>query len=360
MKNNKLINWLATIALFWSLTAQAVVVPDLYQTQLPVSDLSTQTMQQTFPKALLQILIKVTGNTQIATLPDIKQALTTAGTVVDKYNYLEKTTPDGQKQLSLEVKFDPKSVQQLLTTTNQPIWGVNRPLILIWLEVTDQNGDNIISSSNNDGAVTKTLEQNAKQLGLPIILPMMDLQDINNVSTSDITESNLSAIKIASDRYQVNTIVLGHIIQTPNQTWQSSWSLMVAGDVINWNFNANSVVEILTTLTDNMATALAQRFAIQSNNSLSSALTNKVTILVANVNGLNQYADILNYLQSLSAVSKATVINVGPGHVKLQITCADGAEKLVNAIGSENRLSATPPVSNEPNINLFYRWNGNK
>ena len=290
-----------------------------------------------------QVLIKVSGNTEIAILPAVKATLTTANSIVDSYSY----TNNDQNGLFLKINFNPKSIQQILSNTNQALWGEERPLLLVWLDVT-----NNILTNNSNNAINTALQDNAKRLGLPIMLPAMDLQDLNDISTNDIEQLNLTAIKSASKRYNVNTILAGSLHQTPPDNWQSSWSLLINGKVIHWDINGNNLNQILTTVTNNIAGELAARLAVLSN----SNVHNQIKILVTGITGLNQYADVIKYLQSLNTVTQVKLIDVGPNYITLQVTSLDGQEKLTNIINLDHKLIADQTATNNTNVDLTYHW----
>ena len=107
-------------------------IQDIYTTSLPVANRSTQTLNQALPKALGAVLIKLSGNPGIITLPNIQPALTQASKLVQSYSFQQapaKTTTD--QPLMLQVSFDKDAVRNLLQNNHKAIWSPNRPLTLI-------------------------------------------------------------------------------------------------------------------------------------------------------------------------------------------------------------------------------------
>jgi len=346
MKNNKFIVCLSVLLLLYTVSVQAVIVPSLYEAQLPAADFSDQARQQVFSGALQQVLIKVSGNVAIATLPEIQSKLESADSLVSSYDYVENDS-----KILLDVKFNHQGVQQILRDAKQALWGNNRPLILVWLDVDDGNSDNILAS-NSDSFVVSVLKSNADRLGLPIVLPMMDLQDFNSVSMQDIKQTNLPVVQTASQRYGVNTVLVGYIFKSPQTSWQSKWTLLTNGNTENWDIVGKDIEQILTKATNNVASTLAAQFAILNDN----ALQTQLTVLVTGVTDLDEYAAVVKYLHSLNTVADIELVNVSPNYVKFQVTSIDGTQGLTDAIDYSNKLITIQPVIEDTKADLFYHW----
>ncbi|KPJ67210.1 MAG: hypothetical protein AMJ43_04885 [Coxiella sp. DG_40] len=345
MKNNKFIIFLSALLLLYTISIQAVIVSSLYEVQLPVTDLSDQTRLQAFSKALQQVLIKVTGNVAIATLPEIQSELESAESLISSYSYIE----NDDKTL-LDVKFNHKEVQQILRNAKQALWGDNRPPIIIWLDVDDGNSNNILAS-NSDSFLVSVLNNNADRLGLPIVLPEMDSQDLNNISTNDIEQTNLSAIQTCSQRYDVNTILVGYISKSSQTNWQSKWTLLTNGNTENWVITGDDIEQILTKATNNVASILASQFAILNDN----ALQTQLTVIVTGITNLDEYAALVKYLHSLNTITDIEPVTISPDQIKFQVTSTDGAQGLTNAINHSDKL-VTIPFIQDTKADLFYHW----
>ncbi len=345
MKNNIFIT-LFIFFLLWIPSASAVIVPKLYAVELPIADFSQAARQQAFPKALQQVLIKTSGNAEIASLPEIQASLSSAYSLINSYSYSEPDTDNGkQQQLFLNVKFNPKGIEQLLNNAKQGLWGNNRPLILTWLDI-----DDTIIASNNDDDIVNALIDNAKRLGLPIILPVTDLPDFNNISTENIKQLNISAIKKTSKRYNTDTILVGYITKVEPDNWQGSWTLLLNDSIVHWDITGINPTQILTKAMNNVANSLSTQFAVLND----SATRKQLTVLITGVTGLNEYSDISKYLRGLNTVTEVDLTDAGPNYVKLQVTNIGGIKALVNATNTDNKLILDQSDTEDPNIDIIY------
>jgi hypothetical protein len=337
--------------LFWFTASHAVIVPALYSSQILVADYSATTRHQAFATALQQVLIKVSGNSKVITLPGIQDNMAQADSMVQSYSYSEQEGSDNQKTLLLQVEFNAKAVQQILHDANQAVWNRDRPLVLVWLDITDPEGNSNLIDNNNP--IIKILEDNAKLRGIPIILPLLDLDDLNNVTTNDIATNNLAAIKTASTRYNTNTILIGNIANLADGKWQSEWTLLNNDATSNWTITNDDINQVLTNITDDVADTLAAHSAVVSN----AVVSKQITVFINNVNDLNTYVAVIKYLLRLNTVTKIQLLSVNPIGIKLRVTSQGGLTQLTQAINQDRKqLTSTTTQDDDTDVDVTYKW----
>src|SRR3989339_1764491 len=142
MKNK--FKWIILLSsLIFCLSAQADVVAHLNTAQLPVADHSSQALNQAFSTAFDDVLIKMTGNPSIGTLPAIQSAKSNIKRYVQSFNYVTQTPKasiaEGQSiqtaQLFLQITFDKTALKHLIQQAGQTIWDPNRPQTLVWIKI---------------------------------------------------------------------------------------------------------------------------------------------------------------------------------------------------------------------------------
>ena len=87
------------------------------------------------------------------------------------------------------------------------MWGSLRPNVLLWL--IDEKGlnRNIISNSSSS-SLPQAINAFSNERGLPIMMPLMDFTDANQIKTSDIWGRFQQPIEEASSRYLAEAIVV--------------------------------------------------------------------------------------------------------------------------------------------------------
>ena len=317
-----------------SMQAIADVVPTLYQADYPVTDRTAKVREQAIPIALRQVFTKVTGNPEIATLSSVQDALSKANTYVQSYSYIQ----GADDQWLLHVTFDSTDVDQLLRQAGQAIWGKDRPTTVVWL-VAQTGKDRNLVASDDDTEAGKALQNSAQQYGLPITLPLGDLEDMFRVSVSDVWNLDPSIIKQSAKRYNDKNVLIGRVEQRiVGNTWNGQWLFSLNGEPMRWKTQGKTLDQTLNAAMSDVAEAMAARFAVLSDN----ALKQKITLEVTDVDGLDTYADVMKYLHSLEPVTEVEVADLEPDMVQFYVTSLGGEQALANAINTDHRLIAVP------------------
>jgi hypothetical protein len=92
-------------------------VAEDFQAEIIVKDRTTEVLQEALQLALEQVLVKTSGDPQVADIGTVHDHLAEAQNYVDRYEYLPDPNDPSHQKLILQVKFSPKSVRQLLQHT---------------------------------------------------------------------------------------------------------------------------------------------------------------------------------------------------------------------------------------------------
>lgn len=342
---------LLIISLLLPATSQAVMLNDLFSARIPVTSQSAQQRVEAIPKALTRVLIKVSGNANVATLPAIKTKISNANGMVQQYSYIKqaKTDTDAAQQLFVKIDFEPQQIIALLHDARQAVWGKERPLLIAW--VTINNGQQTYLLGNNDTQADQ-LENDANGRGLPLTVPMMDIRDMSAVSTNDINQANIDKLTAASQRYGQGNVLIGQIQMIDGQQWQAQWMLYINDQRFSWQVNGASVAQVMNEGVAAVADSLAARFAILENPDANNA----VLLKVSQIDSASAYAAALRYLQKLAAVKDVEVVDVSAGQVTYKLQLLSSERALIQAIAINPKLK---PANNESlmgNNYLQYRW----
>lgn len=319
----------------------AVRVSSIYQATIPVASQSDLDKKQAAQDGLARVLIKVSGNNQIMeSYPFLKTALTQADVLAQQYSYSKNF---------LTIRYDVEGVNRLLREAAAPIWGQNRPLILVLLALESPDHPlDIIDSSNTD--IQTLLKQAAKDRGLPIILPMMDMTDLNQIATADVVAKAIPKLQLAVKRYVSNAILIGHVTQT-SEDINSEWLLVAGKDQINWTISGKSLAEIFTGVMNEVTDTLASHYAAIQTDVVQSQVVLRIT-------GIKQQADLMKlmkYLQHFSQVSDVQLASVVGNQVTLNISLRSGKQSFTQAIAVGKNLT---PIKNSDTLDdtLLYEW----
>ena len=337
------------LALFSGLVF-AVRVSLLYQAELPVSTQTVEERNQMIQQGLAQVLIKVSGDNQVLNNPSVKTHLNAADQLLEQFSYASSTT-NPQKPYLLQMDFDPEGVNKLLRTVGVPIWGQTRPLILVWLSYESPGHPAEIISTDSANNILQSLKQDADKRGLPIIFPVMDVTEINQISVNDIATMAVANLNTAAKRYASDAILIGRVRQDANQTYATQWKLVMGTDQWDWNITGKTMPDTLSTMIDNVTSKLASRYAVVMTNQP----TTKLLLQVEGITEANDLTDVMNYIKHLTAVTDVQLVKVDDSHAVLSINLRSSKESFTQAILLSNKFTPLPASTND--AILDYQWN---
>lgn len=136
----------------------------------------------------------------------------------DMYESCQSVSIDNDK---LEAVFDESKVRQILNAQGISSWeGMSEP-ILMWL-----SDGKTIFGADNDNAFVKDLLEKANQKHYKIMLPLMDLDDIQAVSSENILNHDVSSLAKASGRYGCSFFILGLLSQDESGGQKVKWEVL--------------------------------------------------------------------------------------------------------------------------------------
>jgi uncharacterized protein len=334
--------------LFISSSVYAVRVTTLYQAEIPVSSQSAQEKTHAIQDGLVRVLIKVSGNKQILEkYPALKASLSQADSLVQEYKYTSITGAAKSESNLLSLHFDPDGVNRLLREAGAPIWEANRPLILVWLAYQGLNHPvDIVDSAK--GLIQTQLKQSTGQRGLAVILPMMDMQDINTVTVNDVINKSLPTLQQAAARYDSNAMLVGHLSQN-NIDIESEWTLVLGADKWEWDVRGKSLQEVLNGLANNIADTLASRYATV----VTDAVQTQLSLKVAGVKQQNDLLQLIKYLQHLTSVADVQLASVAGSDVVLNVNLRGSKQAFIQVLAMGKKLI---PAQDTPSDGMAYQW----
>ncbi len=343
----------------WALTspALAVSVSHLYQGQVPISSQSLQERQQAYPKALEQVIKKVSGNSHIASLPAMSQLLSHSASYVQSFSY-ETTQPaesgDAKQQLLLNVQFSSVAVNAALKKHGQVVWGNNRPLTVAFVRIDTLPQTQTVLAAGSDNSALQTLQQLAKENGLPLLLPLMDLSDATVISLADFTPLKPAVFVEAGKRYGAEGELIGYVRQTAGQSWSAQWIYVLKDQQFQWETQASDLSALFSKALANLSNDLAARYGVLT----TSEAATKVNLLINGLASVNAYADAMDYLRSLPVVKSVDVSQVNGDSVVFSLMVQGGQAALAQAVSLGHQL--TPKVdavlSPQEEADLRYQW----
>ncbi len=329
-------------------TALAVRVTALYQGVLPATSQSATERNQLAGQALVQVLVKVSGNPAILTQPSIKAHLNSASSLMQEFSY---SSASGQtKPYFLQLNFDEEGINSILRDAGAPIWGQNRPLLLVWLEYEVPRHPPEIIGADSGNPISVLLKQNTDRRGVPVIFPAMDVQDLGQVSIHDVAIMDIPKLLNATKRYAGDAMLMGRIVQVADG-YNTQWKLIMGNDQWGWMITGKTIPDVLTTIADRVADTLAGRYATVITNQVQS----NVTLKIVNVTEADDFVQVMNYIKHLTPVADVQLVQITGSDMILKVSLRGAQESFAEALSVGQKL--TPVSSDKKQSGWVYQWN---
>ena len=313
--------------------AASVSDPQLYEAEVQVSGQQPGERTAAMKTALSEVLVRITGRREQAH----RELLQDPTRYVQQYRYY--TVPDSQPpQLRLQVRFDGVALQQALRRQGVAYWGDSeRPDTLVWLAIEDRGARSIVAA-DDDSAARRQLHLAARQRGVPLLFPLLDLEDQAQVRFGDVWGGFFDRVLTASERYRPQAVLIGRLSRDPYGAWVARWSLQAAGNTTSWTDSDPRLETVLLAGIDNVADTLAMRLSVTA----ATTPGDTVAIRVEDINTLAAYARVNDYLNSLSAIRKFQVEQVSDSAVQYALQLNGSLQGLTRTISIGTVLEPSP------------------
>lgn len=228
-------NWVLILGLLFSMQSQAVEVKGLYEIEIIANSQSAQDRTQAIKQALFAVLDRILVSDDIAKIPVVQQMLFSAQSYVKQFQFsliAADEYSDSDARL-IRVQFDEDQMLEVLRKSQVGIWSEIRPETLLWL-VVDEEGGRQFYNADAMPDIESALALASKVKGVPLIYPMLDLEEQQRISVSEVLGADSRNLLVASARYEVTSIMTGRIFKK-GECWQGEWAFYFDGKIKQWN-----------------------------------------------------------------------------------------------------------------------------
>ena len=290
----------------------------MYQATAPVTDRSEAAQTAAFQNAMRTVLIRVTGRRSAGEDAALGPLISNARRYVQQY----RTATDSQ----LWVAFDGPAIERWLTQNGQPLWGQERPTTLVLLAVQSGSAGNVVTTDDTS-ELKAAIDAAAYARGLPLVWPSVAELQKYHTDFAALNSGSPSAFTEIGRRMGSDAILLGRA------------GGAAANATVRWThlFQDRSSEYSGTLEGVNRAADLyAGLFA-------ASGSLVPVDIEVVGISDLRDYANVENYLESLTFISHVSVESMGADTVRFRLATRGGSDSLQRALSLNGRLQPVAP-----------------
>ncbi len=331
MKNKFAYLLIFLLSLVVSRPLQAVVVEELFTIEMAVADQTTAVRLEAFGEAFKLVVIKVSGSDDALKSSAFSRPMQSSARYVKQFTYINRKDENSESfdsgQLFLKIDFNQQLVEGLLRENNFPVWGQERPSSLLVVSY-DVNETIHLVPGDSTPKIIELLDEAAVKLGVPVLFPLMDLEDIALVSIGDIVSRQYENIDILAERYGPDALVIGQIVGRSGQGWHGDWEVRFAEQVFKWKYRGSSRQQVVDQAIKHLARVLALEYALEDHRRVEQALL----VSVSSMPKFNQLISVQRYLESLSVVDSIRVALISDDVVTFKLKLRNDAEDLQRLI----------------------------
>ncbi|MDG1938190.1 MAG: DUF2066 domain-containing protein [Pseudomonadales bacterium] len=209
----------------------------------------------------------------------------------------EEAVSEPVEILRLQLVFQAEAIKTLLRQAGAPFWQANRPGVLVWL-VEQQANDRVLINAANAPQFYRALNRGAEARGIPLIQPLLDLEEASQINADDVWMLSVPIISKASERYDNGAVLVGKLSQAYDKSWFGQWTLLYRGERKIEYFRGGDLAKYFSLGTDMVADRLAADYAVVT----SQQQGRDLTIKFSGVKGHNDYVALSEYLRQVPAL----------------------------------------------------------
>lgn len=344
------------IFVFLLLMPQAFGALALYSAEVEIADATPEARKAGIRQAFEKALTKASGHRNLKGRSGMKSLLAHAQDYVQQFRYRnEAAEAEGEADKRwMWVAFEKSAIQKALRQLGLSVWDKGRPEVLLWLAKETQ-GQRALLDSEKDLALVEALNVAAKQRGLPLLLPIMDLEDQSGLRVGDVWTADRGSVEKASARYGEPLVLAGRLRKS-GAKWKAKWTLFLPDRRQEFSSAANSSAETVHGGINKIMDWLADQYVPSSD----AGESEQVTLRFLDIGDLRDYSRLMQLLESLDVVTGFAIEESSGDQLLIRARVRGGRDILMHRLSLEAGLAPVASVPDDEsdapgNLELTYR-----
>ena len=312
----------------WVLASNAAyaAAPSFYEAEVEVADQSAAARRKAAREGLRQVLVRLSGTAPLPAEPVLREALNQPQRYYDRYLFVADDR--------LKLFFTPSALLDLIDRAKLPLWPLRRPPAIAWLALEWQGSREIVRGGH---PLAAALVAEARQRGLEVRLPLMDLRDQLRVQPAAVWGRSSLVLAEASRRYGAEAVLIGRLRGDAVGGWTGEYSHWQDGDEFTFEINGLEFDEAGAGGANFLANAMASRTALPWRPTQARALT------VGGIASPLHYGGLLRYLGGLEYLKGVSVVGLQQDRLDLHVNSRAEIGRLVALLQADGRFAAPVP-----------------
>ena len=324
-----------SVAFCCATPATGEIIDWLYDVEVPAKSQSEADQRAAARSALREMLMRMTGLRNIPMSQPVVRALNSPESYYVQYRFIRAQEDREQR---LQVSFEPKAIQELVSDAALPIWSADRPRVLAWLAIREGGRARVLDSAS-DHPLAEGLRLRSRQRGVLLRLPLLDLEDRELISPPAVWDGFAYTLHAASRRYDADVVLVGRAEPDADGGWRTHWEFWL-DDVPRELSRSDPNVEAgAAAAMDEIADELMQRFAVFGLDAT------PITIAVRGAASVQHYADLMRHLSSLEFIEGVQLTGAERETLTLRVLTRSTPERLGELLSNDDAFRRLPDIS---------------
>ena len=328
----------------------SVEVKGLFEAEVITKSQSHVDRNKAIRDALVIVLEKIMAGEGVLDNPTIQAALNDATRFTTQYQY--SLAPSGVDNDSstriMRVKFDQDTLIDLIRLSNLGVWSEMRDETLLWL-VVDEDSKRKIFNEEQMPEIANALSKAAKRKGLPLLYPLMDLEERQQISVNDILSAYSERLYEVSERYGAAAMLIGRIDKN-KKCWKSEWAFYFDHEVKQWTEQCSPLDQAILSGIQGAYNRLSIYYAVKPER----LELGTVILKVSGIKGMTALSRVTNYLSALPMTKAVNWLKVESDVNYYKVKTSGSRRSFENAVGL-GRVLDPLDTSKQKNNELEYK-----
>lgn len=328
-----------------------LVVSGLYDQEIAVIGQGDAERIRAYREGLTAVILKVSGEERWLSNATVQRAIRDAQSYVQEVSY--RTSSGTVEQSSfINVRFDRALVEDMLNSAGIPVWDQNRPAVMLWLSVQSADGRRELLGADSDHPIMDIVREYSQLRGIPLLFPLMDLEDRRNLPIDVAWSLNEEALRLASARYGADAILGGRVLESSNGDLVGLWQFLFRDSVESFDSFESEMKAYAENALNRVTQTLSTHFGL-----LKLVNPARVTLRVESIDSAKDYVDLLAYIQGLAVVDTVSAAQLDGSGIELDVSLIGNAFLFTEFIALGRDMEPLQSFAPQESVNTFYyRW----
>lgn len=347
----KFLRLLPLLLCLGSPSAFALIVTGLYDQEIVVQGQGDAERIRAYREGLTAVILKITGEERWLRNSAVERAIRDAQSYVQEVSYRTSSGALEQRNF-ISVRFDRALVDSMLNAAGIPVWDQNRPTVMLWLSVQSPDGRRELLSADSDHPLLDIVREYSRLHGLPLLFPLMDLEDRRQLPMDVAWSLDDEAIRAASERYGADAILSGRVLESTGGDLVGLWQFLFRDQVETFDSFEQNFKPYADAALDRITARLSSHYGL-----IRLATPLPVRLRVDGVDSARDYVDVLQYIHSLAVVDTVSTALLDGGSIELHINLTGNAFLFTEFLALGRDMQPVEPFEAGAEQPVFhYRW----